>query len=59
MSEAGGEATPKGTRLGRIGIVLLSLWIFGLSLFFLVRFSFLVYSDQQAAIDGLLQSLRP
>lgn len=59
MSEAPAEERfPKG-RWRTVWTVLLALWIFGLSFFYLVRFSFLVYSDQQSAIDALLQGLRP
>lgn len=34
--------------------VLLALWIFGVSFFYLVRVSFLIYGDQQSSLDRLL-----
>lgn len=40
--------------LKRRWIVVLALWIFGLSFFYLVRISFLIYGDQQSSVDRLL-----
>lgn len=37
--------------------VLLALWIFGISAFFFIRFTSVVYASKRGALDGLLDAL--
>lgn len=47
----------EGSLRERLGRVLLGVWIFGVGLFFFVRFSFEFYRANRQAIEGLLERL--
>ena len=47
-----------GKWLRRLGLVVVSLWMFGMGAAFFIRFSFLVYVDKREAIHTLLHILR-
>lgn len=56
------EAAPEhrtGSGLKRRWTLVLALWIFGLSFFYLVRITFLIYGDQQSNVDRLIHWFQP
>lgn len=42
----------------KIALVVFGIWIFGVSSFYFIRFTFEFYYANQAAMDGLIQALR-
>ncbi len=43
----------------RFGLIVLGLWIFGVSAAYFLRYSFEFYSANQAALDALLRRIAP
>ena len=49
------EASGTGSILVRARDIILAMWMIGVTLFFLVRFSFAFYRDNEAAIRAVLE----
>lgn len=45
------------TPIQRAGYTVATLWIFGVALFYYIRFTFLIYATHQTDIDALLKRL--
>ena len=57
LNEGGGHI--RRLLSARFGLIALSLWIFGVSAAYFIRFSFEFYSANQSALDTLLQRIAP
>ena len=57
MTEKPDQPLPPLSPLQRAGYTLATLWIFGVALFYYIRFTFLIYATHQTAIDDILKRL--